>query len=48
MIILFYSLSDFEVIVRVPRIRPVRLAAIRPTLRPCDASRRIVDGLPIC
>merc|ERR1711921_41080 len=31
-----------------PLMRPVLLAAMRPTFLPGDASRRIVDGLPIC
>jgi len=42
------KLLIYSIFSRAPRCLPVRLAAIRPTLRPCGASRRIVDGLPIC
>merc|ERR1719495_468688 len=31
-----------------PLIRPVRRAAMRPTLRPAGLSRDTVDGVPIC
>merc|ERR1719462_761143 len=32
----------------VPRTRPVRRAAMSPTFRPADVSRRTVEGKPIC
>jgi len=38
----------YSIFSRAPRCLPVRLAAIRPTLRPCGASRLMVEGLPMC
>lgn len=40
--------SSFWIIFLPPLIRPVLLAAIRPTFLPLDLSRRTVDGWPIC
>ena len=44
LVLYFSSLTSFL----PPLIRPVRRAAIRPTLRPALASRRTVEALPMC
>jgi len=47
LLISVYSFPSSRILA-VPLTLPVRLAAIRPTLRPADVSRRTVEGKPIC